>query len=362
MQSKFLSCLYIMISLAAHSQLRIQPGTTVYLQAGAYLVTTGNVASSVNIAGTGTLKMKGSAAQTLSMSGLTVPRLEIDNAAGVSLISNARVNALNFVTGKLKLANFALYLNTTTVITGASAAKFIETNGTGQLIKSLSANVSAFLLPVGTGNNYTPVSLTTSGTYASAFVGLNCKPVAHPNKPASATSYLNTYWTLKRSGVTGTVSAVATYAAANVVGTESTLRAYLWNGSAWVLTGGINTTTNQITESITGSAADIYAMNAIAAGTTAYPEITATEKNLGSSGIFPNPAGSQATLKIDMPADELISITIVDQKGTTVMQEQVRFTKGAAQHLLKLEALSKGLYDVHVKSSGVNKTFKLVKL
>src|SRR5690349_14271578 len=126
MQAKFLSCLCVTISLTAHSQLRIQPGTTVYLQTGAYLVATGTVTSSANITGTGTLKLKGTAAQSLSMSGLTIPRLEIDNAAGVSLTSNARVNALNFVTGKLKLGNFAFYLNPAAVVTGASAAKFIE--------------------------------------------------------------------------------------------------------------------------------------------------------------------------------------------------------------------------------------------
>jgi hypothetical protein len=145
-------------------------------------------------------------------------------------------------------------------ITGGGASKFFETSGTGQLVKEVSSNLTNYEMPVGIGTVYYPASITTSGTYASATVGVQGKGGSDPNKHPRSTDYLNLYWPITRSGITGTVNASGNYNA-NFTGLETDMRGIFWNGTNWILAGGsINTASDAAAAPITGNG-DLYAMN-----------------------------------------------------------------------------------------------------
>jgi hypothetical protein len=310
--------------------------------------------------------MKGTALQQLTMNGLTVPNLQINNPANVALGRVARIgNQLNLVNGKLQTGGYSLFLESAASVIGAGAGKFIETNGTGQVRKVVTSNLTNYILPVGNGSNYTPIALTTSGSYASAEVSAASKGTVHPNKPATVPNYLNTYWTVARTGITGTVSGVGTYLTANVIGNEALLRGYFWTGSSWTTTGTtINTTTNQVTSPVAGSGGDVYAMSTIP-GTAAIASPFSLDEqavnNTLSLTIFPNPAHVNTLLSATVPADLTARISLVDVNGRVIPVNTVRLHGGLNQLTIDLSGLTNGVYEVHLKSEHWQKILKLIK-
>jgi hypothetical protein len=227
----------------------IQPGATVTVQ--------GDITSNVDIQGTGLLVLKGSALQRVDMGGFTIPNIELDNAANVTLQNtNARVgNSFVFTNGKFKTGNLDITLSSTANVTGANATKFFWTNGTGQLKKELIANATGYELPVGENANYRPAYLTTSGSsFSSANFGIRVSGAADPNKPAMAASFLNTSWPVTKTGITGgTVTLAGQYIdPTDVTGTEANLVGYYNNGTDWSSVGEThNTGTNRISAPVT---------------------------------------------------------------------------------------------------------------
>lgn len=253
-----------LLSLSAQAQLVVQNGATFFIDAGATVTVQGDVTASANISGTGKLLMKGTTLQNLNLNGFSVPNLEIDNASHVALGGAGRVEGvLTFTNGKLQLGANNLTVSSAGSFTGAAAGKFVETNGTGELRKELTA-AGSVTLPLGVGSDYTPLQYQlTGGTYTSAFVAGRAVNGGHPAKHPRSTDFLNNYWSLNRSGVAGaTVTAVGTYVdPSDVTGTEADLRSMTYNGSAWTLGSAQDNTANTVTAAVPTNTGDLYAMN-----------------------------------------------------------------------------------------------------
>lgn len=262
-QILFLAC--GLLAFEAQSQLVVQNGATLFVDAGATITVQGDLTSNANIGGTGKIVMKGSSLQTLNMNGFTIPNLDIDNAAHVTLGSAATVTGtLNFVTGKLQLGSNNFILGPSATIAGTPGTnKFAETNGTGEFRKEVTA-AGTYVLPVGVGSEYNPVSYTLAGnTFSSAYVGARAVNAGHPNKHPRSSDFLNHYWTLSRSGVTGgTVTAAGTYVeGTDVTGVEADMRSMTFSGGNWALGTGQDNTANTVSANMTGNSTDLYAMN-----------------------------------------------------------------------------------------------------
>ena len=144
----FLSIFSGAICFCAHSQLTIN-NAVFFIQSGATVTVQGDVTSNVDIQGTGLLQLKGSTLQNVDMGGFTIPNLEIDNPANATLVSNARIGSgMLFTIGKITQGNFNMRIADVATISGGGTGKFFETNGTGQLMKEASSNISNDVMPV----------------------------------------------------------------------------------------------------------------------------------------------------------------------------------------------------------------------
>ncbi len=254
-------------TLTTQAQLSIN-GASFTIESGATVTVQGNLSSNMDIAGAGRIIMKPAVAgsQTINMNGFSIPNLEIDNTANVSLAGNTRIgSSLLFTNGKLQVSNNTLTLAPTVTSTGMGTNKFIETNGTGYVRKEITADQTNLVMPVGTGADYTPLSVTNTGsTYAAASIGVQAKGVADPNKHPRTESFLTVYWPINKTGITGgTTSAVGTYTdPSRVTGTEADLKGMFWNGTNWSAAGGSqNAATNTAGATIAGTSGELYAMN-----------------------------------------------------------------------------------------------------
>jgi len=260
------SLLFLLLSgsIIANGQLNIQSGATFFIQSGATVTVQGDLTSGSDITGGGTILLKGSGLQNLNMNGFTIPILQIENASNIQLTGAARIaNSLSFILGKIQTGDFNLELADIATVSGAGPGMFVQTNGTGKLVKLISSDLASFVMPVGYNNNYTPISLTTSGTYATASIGVAANGSTHPNKPIRSTDFLNTYWKLSRAGITGSATATATYnEGTDVTGLETDLRGFSWDGTNWSLSGAtINPAANSVVANILPSGIDVFAMN-----------------------------------------------------------------------------------------------------
>ena len=241
-------------------------GGTITIETGAIVTVQGDLTSNSDILGAGKILLNGSSLQQVNTNGFSIPNLEISNAANIALAGNTRVSAsLLFTNGKIQTGNNIFILASTAVVTGAATGKFVETNGTGQLRKEITAagNID---LPVGSGTNYMPLQYQVSGGTigAGAYAGTQVISGAHPKKSIRATDYITSYWKPTFSGITGaTVNMVGNYAdAPGVTGDETLLNGLLYDGTNWSLASSpINTTSNAVTFNGVASGSDLYAMN-----------------------------------------------------------------------------------------------------
>src|SRR5258705_7689943 len=179
-------------SLSAPAQLVID-GATFFIQSGATVTVQGDLTSNVSIQGTGLLQLKGTSLQNVDMGGNTIPNLELDNVAMARLLnSDTRIgNSMTLTNGKFQTGTLNLILGSGATISSGNSSKFIWTNGTGQLKKELTADISSFELPVGENSNYRPMYLATAGSsYSSANVGVRVIGSADVNLPLMAGSYI----------------------------------------------------------------------------------------------------------------------------------------------------------------------------
>ena len=256
---KFLCLCSVFFSMNSQAQLYIN-GATLTIESGAYVAVQGDLTSNTDILGAGKVLMNGTVAQNISMSNKTIPNLEISNGTNVSLTSDTKIGtSLLFTTGKLVLGNFNLSLSSTASASGMLTSKFAETNGTGQLFKELSSDVSTFTMPVGVGTTYRPAYITTTGTYgATAKVGIQALAAAATNKPVRSADYINANWPVTQTGVTGTVYVKGLYQEGDLVGTEANIKGYYNNTTDWSsATGTVDATNNFVGSNITGASGTV---------------------------------------------------------------------------------------------------------
>ncbi|MEO6231290.1 MAG: hypothetical protein ABJB11_05440 [Ferruginibacter sp.] len=259
----FLLVLATYAANTASAQLFIDNSAQFTIQSGAIVTVQGDVTSNTDILGTGLLQMKGAALQNINMNGFTIPNLEIDNTSNVTLTGNTKVGtSLIFTNGKVLLGTNNLTLADVATVSGAGTSKFVETNGSGQVIKLLTANITSSEIPVGVGTTYRPAFITTTGTYSAANVGVRAFAVVNPNKPPMISDYIAAYWPVTRTGVTGIVNVSGQYSNGDISGTETNLRGYFFNGTDWSSTGEAHDAAlNRVTAPIIGASGEIFGMD-----------------------------------------------------------------------------------------------------
>ncbi len=244
---KKISFLIVVVSLlsgSAKAQLFISAGSTFFIQPTGVVTVQGDVTGLTDIQGGGKVLLKGSANQNVNMNGFTIPNLEMDNVANATLTGNTRIgSSLLFTNGKIFAAGFNLNLADVATVSGMGTSKFVETGGVGQVFKELTANVTSNEIPVGSGTIYRPAFLTTVGTYSSAKVGVQVLAVADPNRPPSISDYINAYWPITKTGITGTLNVSAKYDPTDLAGSSlaANVSGYAYSPSDWSSAGETHT-------------------------------------------------------------------------------------------------------------------------
>jgi hypothetical protein len=145
--------------------------------------------------GAGTVTMDGASPQT--MSGSTFNNLTINNASGVTLLTNETVNnTLSLLSG-----NVTTGTNTMIIAPGGAVART-----SGHVVGSLQKNYSGFAIvtrtfEVGDAGNYTPVTVNISFVTVPGDLTVKTTPGDHPDISSSnldATKSVNRYWTLTK--------------------------------------------------------------------------------------------------------------------------------------------------------------------
>lgn len=263
----FCNFFIFLVSCELHGQLRIEGGGFI-INGGTTVSTSLDVNCNINITGSGTLELNGSAPQNLNMNGKTIPNLNVNNASNVNLQStDTRIGTnLQLLNGKLVTGNLNLVLAPTASITGNNSTRFISTSGTGQLIKELTGPISNFELPVGENSNYRPATLTiTGGLYSSAKFGVRNLGTAPTNTPPMMATNLKTHWISTKQGITGTptITLEGQYIdPLDIIGTEANLVGYYYNNIEWRSIGEThNVATNKISAPVTSDTGTLTGLN-----------------------------------------------------------------------------------------------------
>jgi len=221
----------------------------------------------VNFSGTTVVMMAG---EPQFIGGTVAPsfnNLTISNTAGdVSLQANTSV------TGTLTLSSGNLILGTNNLTLGANAVsgtfsptRMIVASGTGEVRRTFTGTGS-YTFPIGDATNavdYSPITVAvTSGSFASAYVGVSVVDAIHPNN-SSTDNNISRYWKVNQSGITGAVATItATYVPEDLTGAETSIAAAQLNGT-------FNQSTNPWLKYATLGSATLAAANAtLTAGQT----------------------------------------------------------------------------------------------
>ena len=192
--------------------------------ASADIITNPGGSSEVILSGTTTQTIGGTTGSTI-----VFPSLTINNVNGVTLSKGVQVNGtLTLTSGNVNIGNNNFAFGSLATVAGTpSATNMIVATGTGQVQRFFSAP-GTFVFPVGDNTataEYSPVSLNfTAGTFsAGAFAGVNLVNASY-NDPAISGSFLNRYWNVSQTGITGfACNALFNYVPADVTGTESSI-------------------------------------------------------------------------------------------------------------------------------------------
>jgi hypothetical protein len=238
----------------------------------------GNIINAGNHTGLGSIRLTGAGVQTIGGDGTgKFTNLILNKATGSTTLT-----ANQIINGALRLANVAAILDLSVynlslgtpngifddiagVGTSFNNTKMLRTAGNasdGGLTKRYSALVPAFTYPLGTGNDYTPTTLTFTGT-PTAYGGVTIRPAnseqANVTTPNRSLTY---HWRVTTSGVTlgaAVVTQTFNYIAADVVvgpdvfESEYIAAKYSPSTNSWVkgTTAQVNTATKVLTFSST---------------------------------------------------------------------------------------------------------------
>ncbi|MBK8982830.1 MAG: hypothetical protein IPM38_11050 [Ignavibacteria bacterium] len=172
----------------------------------------------------------------------------INRASGISLEDNIWIHRLLFLqNGVVSLGNNNMNLGTEATIFNLSPANsYAGTNGTGTLNKFYNSGTPG-LFNFAIGNNgaaNAQVFLANPVFAPDAFVSSRTVNTIHPNN-GCGTDYLNRYWELRQSGISGfTVWNKFGYQDADVVGNEATLNGAKYDGFQWISFTPVNVAGN----------------------------------------------------------------------------------------------------------------------
>lgn len=220
----------------------------------------------------------------------TYNNLQLDNTSGVNAASGDINVGGTLTLGKLSLGTANLILADGASVSGASASNYVVTASTGNVRKVFSAN-GTFNFPVGDATNYSPVSINMSGSgYSSAYTQARVTNSKHPSN-ASATDYLNRYWTVGTSGITAqSYTATATYVGGDISGTEGNIDAATYGGSLpWTMFDPIGSNT-LTAPGISATAIDISGVSNVPPSVSISPA-SATICNGGTEPLTATPTG-----------------------------------------------------------------------
>ena len=189
----------------------------------------------------------------------------INRASGISLEAPINVSRLLFLqNGVVSLGNNIMSLSPNASIFNPSpATSYAGTNGTGTLNKYYSNNTPG-LFNFAIGNNgaaNAQVFLATPVFAPDAYVSAKTVNAIHPNN-GCGTDYLNRYWELRQSGISGyTVWNKFGYQDADVVGNEATFNGAKYDGFQWISFSPVNVADNFFIITPTNSFGDYTAGN-----------------------------------------------------------------------------------------------------
>lgn len=323
------------IPLFMRAQLNVQSGGTLYLQENAELFIQGDIDVQDNVEGEGRIMLNGASQQIISTHNYSLPSLWLQNQYGVVLNSPLRISrSMVLQSGRLSLDKYNLELGTEATASGNSTA-YIAADGDGKIIKKVAADLSGFMIPTGTVNNYAPLLLRSAGNYNGARIEIGAKDKASPNKPLSSKDYLESYWTINRSGINGELFATAFYK--DVYGNEENIHPYYWNGNSWIRRDNpVDTKNKLLSITVPEGRGEIYAMHK---GDELVPAAV-------SMTLLPNPVRNAATLIIRSNTDETAAVRITDSNGSAVLLHRVNLRKGLNQVNINVMSLAGGQYII----------------
>jgi hypothetical protein len=83
------------------------------------------------------------------------------------------------------------------------------------------------------------------------------------------------------------------------------------------------------------------------------PNAIADVSVINSLVVYPNPANNSVKISFKAP-DEDSQIEIIDALGKTVLRKNVIANSGIVEESFNVSSLSKGIYNIHILSSGKN--------
>ena len=269
--------IFILVFSSVQAENVITPGTSLKVMAGTSLVSVDNLVvktgatldnsgtiilkkdltnenASPNPIGSGTAELSGAINQTITGQNV-IANLTLNNAAGVTIGGNTTVNGnLILTNGRVTLGANNLVLGPSAVIIGTpSASMMIIVTGSGELRKEFPVGYSgAFTYPVGGVSGtpeYSPVTLSfTGGTFAPGnYVGVSLANTVYPD-PNITGNYLNRYWNLSQSRITGLLcNASFQYLPIDVTGDENLISCTKVNPLPWTTYGLTNAGSHVLT-------------------------------------------------------------------------------------------------------------------
>jgi len=279
-----------LMTVAAQAQF-INNGATVTIQSGATLrvetnienngagtitnngtiEVTGNFTNAGTAAltpGAGLVKFIGSANTTLDTGGDALFNVEMAKTSNATVALSAPATiagSLSFTGAGSKILLGTNDLTVTSTPADPISATvdhptngYVVTNATGKLVKSISANNSAFVHEIGDATNYTPVSSNVTGSYSSATLAARVYTTGLQTKYAETTDYINREWNVVASGITTYANTMTgTYVdGVDRVGSASLVKGATYYASDWHFDGSSGTG-NTVTASVASPNLDV---------------------------------------------------------------------------------------------------------
>jgi hypothetical protein len=174
-----------------------------------------------------------------------VNNLTLNGTGGVTLSENVTVtNNLKLTSGVITLGSRNLTLTGGLDATGnGNSSSYINTNGSGALIRSISTSGVEYKFPVGL-SGYAPISVNfTGGTITSSSLASRAVSGLHPNATDGAYIRTNLFWEMNQTGMTNpqynvsfTYPGVTNGTGSNEI--ESNLLPAKWSASTGWLSSG----------------------------------------------------------------------------------------------------------------------------